>query len=86
MTLVTQDTASGTASRTTFSIRRVWASSSSMRVPTSISPLTRTSPSSLGGRNSLPIRGARARLAPKTTALTSTVTQRSPSTVSSTRR
>ena len=40
------------------------------------SPLTRTSPSSLGGRNSLPIKGNSSRLPPSRAAATKTVTSR----------
>ena len=56
-TEVTVAIASGTRARTRSSMIRVCASTMSSRVPFSISPFTRTWPSSLGGRNSVPMCG-----------------------------
>jgi len=76
--LTTDATTSGTAGSMMASISRVWRSTSSRRVPISISPVTRTSPSSLGGRNSLPISGSNSRLAPSNTTAARTVVNRCP--------
>ena len=64
LTETTDETASGTWPSTSDSMTRVCASRISSRVPTSMSPLMRTSPSSLGGRNSVPIYGNSSRLPP----------------------
>ena len=53
----TEETSSGTSGSVRSVKRRACLSTSASRVPTSISPVTRTSPSSLGGRYSVPING-----------------------------